>query len=64
MEQRLLDDDLLDEVDSGTNLTSDDDDLWSQQSEEDEMKSWEIGFEMGEEAARNDVFRHMSDDDY
>lgn len=64
MEQRLLDDDLLDQVDLGSNLTNDDDDIWSQQSEEDEMKSWEIGFGIGEEAASSDVVRHWNDDDY
>ncbi|HLC33123.1 MAG TPA: hypothetical protein VJJ82_04820 [Candidatus Nanoarchaeia archaeon] len=61
MKQQLLDEDVLD-VDTEQFMSDDEDDIWSQQSEEDEMKSWEIGFEMGEEAARNDIRRF--DEDY
>ena len=69
MEQRLLDDDLLEELDRQERVDSDllvgdDDDIWSQQSEEDEMKSWEIGFEIGERAAQNDIVSHWNDGDY
>ena len=68
MEQRILDDDVMYEMDrfmdSEPILLEEDDDIWARQSEEDELQGWEMGFEFGEEAARNDIVRRWNDDDY
>ena len=69
MGQRVLDEDVmvddswLDDVDRSEFLTQSDEDLWTEQSEDDEIKNWELGFEFGEQAARND-FRRWNDGDY
>ncbi len=67
MEQRILDEDLIEEMERMDNepvFLDEDDDIWTRQSEEDELQNWELGFEFGEEAARNDIVRRWNDDDY
>lgn len=69
MEQRILDETEIEEIERfEANVDRfeklEEDDIWTRQSEEDELKDWEIGFEFGEEAARNDIVRRWNDDDY
>lgn len=68
MEQRILDEDLMEEMFEDRfedpTLMSEDEDLWTRQSEEDELQDWELGFEFGEEAARDDIVKRWNDNDY